>query len=449
MQESIERSVVTLLVIGIVWATAAGCAGADGPIDGREAIAPLTVGPGGIVLKDGRPYRAIGVNYVDAFWRRNRDPKDTSYRKGFAELGQRGIPFARFSAAPFYPVQWKLYKEDKAAYFRELDDLVRAAEENNVGLVMSCGTWWPCGIPDLVGEPVGQVGNPKSKTIAFLRQYTTELVTRYKDSPAVWAWEMGNEYSLRADLTDPKHYSPTVVKMGAPAKRTKADIIRHEDVVAACHEFAKAVRAVDKVRPITTGHSMPRWVAHHLHTQGKWISDSREEFEKNLLEVTPDPMNMFSVHLYRTQVRNRFGQEYLSYESMLAACMEVSRRSGKALFVGEFGATDMRSETRERSAKEEHAAMLDAIVKTGVPLAAVWVYDFAHQNQDWNITPKTDRGYLLDMIVAANKRLAAGQSGAAPAKPVVHPAPSGLKPSPLYTVRVGGRDAPRQEPGNR
>ena len=34
----------------------------------------LTVNKEGVVLKEGKPYRAIGVNYVDAFWRVMQNP---------------------------------------------------------------------------------------------------------------------------------------------------------------------------------------------------------------------------------------------------------------------------------------------------------------------------------------------------------------------------------------
>jgi hypothetical protein len=162
---------------------------------------------------------------------------------------------------------------------------------------------------------------------------------------------------------------------------------------------------------MTTGHSMPREVAHHLHTQGKWISDSREEFMKNLLGVTPDPQNMISVHLYRKQVRNRWGKKGSSYEEILSLCMRAAASADKVLFVGEFGATDAYPDTREKDVRQEHLAMLEAIEKTGVPLAALWVFDFPHQEKDWNISTTNKRAYLLDLVVEANKRLTASASG--------------------------------------
>ena len=52
----------------------------------------------------------------------------------------------------------------------------------------------------MVGEAPNQLGDPRSKAIAFIKQYTAEMVGRYKDSPAIWGWEFGNEANLGVDL---------------------------------------------------------------------------------------------------------------------------------------------------------------------------------------------------------------------------------------------------------
>src|ERR1700683_3481841 len=53
----------------------------------------LTVGPGGTLLKDGRAYRAIGVNCFDAFERVLKNPEDSSLPGEFKKLAEHGIPF--------------------------------------------------------------------------------------------------------------------------------------------------------------------------------------------------------------------------------------------------------------------------------------------------------------------------------------------------------------------
>ena len=97
----------------------------------------ITLDSQGRLIKDSQPYRAIGVNYVDAFWRVMANPEDTSYRQGFADLEAEKIPFARIAAIPFWPNTIREYQTDRETYLERLDDVVRAAEEHNVGLVMS------------------------------------------------------------------------------------------------------------------------------------------------------------------------------------------------------------------------------------------------------------------------------------------------------------------------
>ncbi len=49
----------------------------------------LAVRNDGVSLKDGRPYRGIGVNYFDALARTLKDQEDTSYEAGFRVLAEQ------------------------------------------------------------------------------------------------------------------------------------------------------------------------------------------------------------------------------------------------------------------------------------------------------------------------------------------------------------------------
>lgn len=58
----------------------------------------LTVSPGGVLEKDGLPYRGIGVNFVGALRRLLINPKDPSIPRDFKELKAYHVPFVRFPA---------------------------------------------------------------------------------------------------------------------------------------------------------------------------------------------------------------------------------------------------------------------------------------------------------------------------------------------------------------
>ena len=375
--------------------------------------AGLRVAPGGLLTRDGQPVRAFGFNYMDAFTRCLKNPEDTSYRDGFKTLADYEIPFVRLNFGGFYPVEWTLYREDPERYFQLMDSVVRAAEEQGIGLIPSL-FWWTACIPDLVGEPRNQWGNPESKTHAFMRAYVQQVVSRYKDSPAIWAWELGNEYSLAVDLPNAAQSRPPApVHLGCPPERGPADDLTSDMVNVAVAAFAAAVRNIDPDRPITSGHSIPRPSAHHQRVEGTWGQDSVEEFRANLTFMTPDPANLVSVHVYPQASEKRFGEGSITHERLFAEALAAARAAGKGLFVGEFGPPpDNEAPWTHESAKAEGLALLAALEASGIQLAAFWVFDFPWQESFINVSTTNHRSHYLGALRDANRRMR--EAGATP-----------------------------------
>src|ERR1051325_10814319 len=102
------------------------------PVSAQAGSLPgLSVARDGTLLRNGAPYRGVGVNYTDAFLRPLRHPGDESYRDDFNKLAANHIPFARIAACGFSPSDYQLYQQDKENYFKRLDGVVQAAEESN------------------------------------------------------------------------------------------------------------------------------------------------------------------------------------------------------------------------------------------------------------------------------------------------------------------------------
>ncbi len=347
--------------------------------------AGLTNGPNATVLKDGKPYRGVGINYFDCFLRTLQKGDDTSYDAGFATLAAKGIPFARFCATGFWPRDMQLYQTDRAEYFRRLDGVVKSAEKHGIGLVPSLFWSYAC-VPDLVGEPMGQWAKPQSKTHAWMREYVREVVTRYRDNPTIWAWEFGNEYSLQANLPNAKEHRPNVhASLGTPETRSERDDLTFAMVRVAFAEFGKAVREYDSKRLILTGDSFPRLSAWHQEHENKWTYDTPGQYAEMLTLANPDPISAISLHAYEDD------------DQRFDAAMEVSRKLNKPIFIGEFGA---QCETAEQAAKCRR--LLKAIVDHKIPLATLWVFDLKSQ-KEWNVTADNARAWQLDLISEANK----------------------------------------------
>ena len=138
--------------------------------------------------------------------------------------------------------------KDKESYFKRLDAVVRSAERHNVGLIPSL-FWNIATFPDLVGESMDQLGNPESETIAFIEQYTAEVVQRYRNSPAIWGWEFGNEYNLNVDLPNASSHRPKVVPhLQTGLERTSRDELSSGHMLTAFGHFARTVRTYDAHR---------------------------------------------------------------------------------------------------------------------------------------------------------------------------------------------------------
>ena len=375
-----------------------------------ETSPDLTV-KDGVFMQGGHPVKGIGINYFSAFLRilgtegASPNLNDTSYRQGFKTLREHEIPFIRFCAAGFFPSDWTLYQTDKVAYFKALDQLVADAEACGLGLIPSLFWYFPT-VPDLVGEPVDQWGNPESKTHEFMRRYTTEVVSRYKDSPAIWAWEFGNEWIHEADLPNPgQGRGWTIPEFGMPAERTERDKMYRKNIYVAYRAFAETVRSLDPVHPVFSGDTMPRPVAFHTWKDGVWKEDSKEEWQSMFLKDN-QVMDALSAHFYYYEKSGHRDSGIAAFdpEEQLSFMMATARQVGKPLFVGEFGPS-----SKEKTIDEERRqfeVLLDLLVKHEVPLSALWNFDYEHVDQvHWNITEDNHRAYMLDALQQANRSL--------------------------------------------
>jgi len=353
----------------------------------------------GTLMLEGKPYRGIGVNYFSLASRVFNDADDTSSLTNLAALAKAKIPFVRFMCGGYWPNEQRLYLTNRADFFARLDRVVRCAEESQIGLIPSL-FWHLPTVPDLVGEPMQQLGNTNSKSIALIRAYTKDVVSRYIGSPAIWAWEFGNEAMLSVDLPNASEQRPPIVpQLGTPARRTQLDELTSAQLRVAYLEFARNVRRLDPTRLILSGNALPRVSAWHNTHERSWSSDNTEQFREILLRDNPDPMNGISVHIYPAENPPDGAK---SVFEKLKLVMRESSAARKPLFVGEFGISRRSGAIEDQ--KRAFVECLKAIQNEQVPLAAAWVFDFPSQDQDWNMDFKNERSILLTMLAEINQK---------------------------------------------
>ncbi|MGC9261745.1 MAG: hypothetical protein ACP5I8_16905 [Phycisphaerae bacterium] len=379
----------------------------------------LTVNPQGIVEKDGQPYRGIGANFPGALLRLLVNPDDPSVPRDFKELEAYHIPFVRFPALAAWgtPAQCrtyinKMYYHHPVRYFDAMDKLCAIANKYHVGLIPSLFfTRWANALSGESG--MRPWNNPQSRTYRIWTHYTIQMVTRYEHNPAIWGWEMGNEFNLDMDLPDAAQdfsgYKP-------------AWDYTHAQMWKLYARFVHLVRQYDPYHIIEAGNSRPRgnsWhnMRYHMkyHARKKdapvqwayrrngptwaymkyhaWKKDTSAQWAY-MLKRDNAAFDIICVHEYGVQA-----------PANIARVAALAAGWHKPVFVGEFGASGAPAQSRKL-----FTAILGSILKAKVPLAAVWAFDKPAQtvaNNDYSITPTNDRRFMLRAIEAANIKLRA------------------------------------------
>jgi hypothetical protein len=332
-----------------------------------------------------------------------RDPENRDFVAGFRILREDyQIPFIRFAACGFLGREWKLYAENPEEYFRRMDLIVHEAEKQGLGLIPSL-FWWKAAFGDWCRDPLGEMGNPLSKTRAFYRKYATDFVSRYKDSPAIWGWEIGNEYLLGADLPGLAHLQ--VPQPDSKKTRTVADKFTRPMMLDLYRDLHKTIREIDPDRMIATGDAMPRkgaWNNRHRDDGG---IDTRQQWLEMFTADTPEAFSVSSVHFY-PENRGYFKGEQVGLEELLREVAREARRHGRVVWVGEFGAA-AKDKPYGPAEEEMVRRMLRSINETGVELSAPW--NFAPPGKAFqpnhDITPTNERAWMLSEIRKFNQEI--------------------------------------------
>jgi len=367
----------------------------------KESLAPVS---SELPLLQARSLRGIGVNYFNAISRAINRPGDYSYRQGLQVLSDYDIPFVRVMFGAYWPSEMELYRNNPKRYFEILDDFVLAAEEQGIGIVANLAWNYPT-IPDLVNEPVSAWGKKNSKTNVFFRKYVAEVVSRYRYSSSIWMWEFSNEMSLYVNLPNASEWrAPINPQKGTPAARSVRDDISHNDMLVAMSLFHDVVRTYDQKTPISSGNSLPRPYAFHNSLDGTWKKDSESQFCEILARDNPVGFDVISVHIYPSS-KGYFGAAGHDSDAIVNAVSKCSKRVGKPIFVGEFGASEKDADSDPDGVSGSFRKIYGALMKNKIYFSALWVFDFQYQERTHNVTSGNSRSHFLDEIRELNRQI--------------------------------------------
>jgi len=113
---------------------------------------------------------------------------------------------------------------------------------------------------DYCGEPLDANERPDSRTMQLRYRYINDVVSRYRSSPAIWGWEVGNELNLAVDLLRTRF-------VGVEGRERLFDTSLLTNYYRLVGE---AIRSLDPHRLITGGDAAPRTASMALYrTKGE------------------------------------------------------------------------------------------------------------------------------------------------------------------------------------
>ncbi len=305
---------------------------------------------------DGKEYRAVGVNvphlstaymgtfhHIDGLYGTNEAAKK-AIEDAITDADKNGIAFFRFFADTGYPVDTdKLYTKDKAAYWKQMDELVALCKEHHIKLVPSIAAVFSW--QKYENEPQQAILDPNSKSHKAAYGYIKELVTRYKDDPTVLMWELTNEGMPGADVdvAGNNAYSGDLFSPGAPHrdKLTREDSLTWDMMLKIYKEQTAFIKSLDPNHLVTSGDGCVRQECtsrRETFPDFKYRNDTlREWVSDNLLSQT-EPLDVMSYHNYGNfSDNNVYGFKGMTNLDILDVEVNTAKAAQMPVFIGELG----------------------------------------------------------------------------------------------------------------
>lgn len=389
-------------------------------------------------VKGGAPFAGIGLNHWGAFIN-EISPLGipSNYRADLPVIRSTyGIPFIRVSLGFFSRETWYTgWYLNQTAYIAKLDEFISYCESVGIGCIVSL-LWNARAFTDMCYDVYGSHSAPKdlaykhTKAHGLFSQFVTQVVDRYKNSPAIYGWELGNElnynvgheyaYSWKLDGTDAVGgawanwgNSPT----GSPYKIT--DKFTPSEWLAFSNSFVSLVNSLDPHRRmISSGAGLGLQFAVGAQLFNTSNADTVVQWsgvpstEGRPYPVYRDkPFNTVCSHIYpQSSANTRF---FVDGQKTAAELIQLHKQwadaAGKPLFLGEFGSCylDPADESSTDTATEaaNFLSIMTAIATNGVQMASAWNYagdlSGAYSWMKWKLSDPS-RIYQLEAIALAN-----------------------------------------------
>lgn len=356
--------------------------------DGKRGIG-LHVRPSGTIVKDGKPFKGLGLNYYGAFVR-SYENGTKDYEEAFKTIASYNIPFIRMPLCGYSATYYEDFDNDSETIISTMEDVLDCAKENKLGVIATFN-WNTCAIPMHVGEKRSEIGNVNSQTVEYASNYVSKIVGKFKDHEAIWGWETDNEYNLGADLFD-SEYKEYLDSLIDKDNVTAEDYFTSKEARTFRSVISETIRKHDTYRMISNGNGDMRDCSYSLHEASEkinpehewimnWKVDSYTNFQKMNDYYAPYSIDTMSFHLQHGTLNSTnpsYIFEYSRHNKKLTTLeyfkeyVETAKKYKKGLYLGEFG--DLVDMENAGNALEVFEQIGKDIIDSGIQIASSWQF---------------------------------------------------------------------------
>ena len=302
-------------------------------------------------------------------------------QKAIIDAKRTGAKFLRVSVMGYNPEDLPtIWHANPTAFWVTMDKMMADLNASNMGIVPSFAFNYQ-GMPGLANERLSaMMNNPNSVSYKLLTQFTDEFINRYKNNPAIYFYELGNEWNLGVDMDQLGGCTQTLGVTQSMC-RYLSDYSTNQ-MIAFSTRFATHIRMLDPTRPITSGYAFPRSAAEHIRagwlknpTGGSdWTQDTQQQLTLNLDEIHQG-LEIVDTHMYSGPDVERFGLTGVKNTGLVDIAQKAVASFGKSLYIGEFGDGDEMPNPANDPTLPISSAVLQRVVADGISYASAWLWE--------------------------------------------------------------------------
>lgn len=389
--------------------------------------------------KDGVPFSGVGINHYALFLNSMVDMGVggiTTPNADIADIANTwGLPFIRFSTN-FYDAStiYDNWYDDKTTYYARMDDVFAQAEAHNIGLIPSL--FWNlidfCEVTHTIHgtlSPPSDLADKSSNAWLLVEEYITEFVNRYKDSPSLYAWNLGNEIPNKIGVEYYSGWTPdgtdvAFVDWGdrpGGGNYTTSDMMRMVGWKTFSKNAIDLIRSLDDSgRMISSGTPLGNSFAMNAQTTDTLTADTQTQWADGFngqpwIIFRDNTFDLTCGHIYPQSDSDSqfFNGSERTHGELIALHKQWSDAHNKAFFLEEFGATyhgdEVDKDSSDLSSETSNFNQtISAIVNNNIKLAAAWNYggnlEGASPWMRWKMSDQA-RIYQLETIAGLNRHL--------------------------------------------